>query len=322
MHSLEYLQSKVIDLFNQLKVDQYPENLYKPIEYAMSQGGKRFRPLIALIGCELFGGKIEDVVPAAIGLEVFHNFTLLHDDIMDNSPIRRGMPTVHKKWDPNTAILSGDTMFVIAYDHITRSHPDILPEILRLFNQTAREVCEGQQLDMDYEKRKDVSISDYLEMIRLKTAVLIAGSLKAGAIAARAPQSESKMLYDYGINMGLAFQLMDDLLDTFGDEKVFGKKTGMDILTNKKTFLYLKAYEKADNSMKKQLDEAFAIEDGELKISRVLELFNVLNIKPETEMMIDRYRTFADNILDSLKLRPENRMLLNELTQKLTVRKV
>jgi geranylgeranyl diphosphate synthase type II len=321
MHSLEYLQSQVVDLFNRLSINDRPENLYKPIDYAMSQGGKRLRPLMALIGCELFGGKTDDVIPAAMGLEIFHNFTLLHDDIMDNAPIRRGMPTVYKKWGSNTAILSGDTMFVIAYEHITRSHPEILHDILQLFNQTAREVCEGQQLDMDFEKRKDVIISEYMEMIRLKTAVLIAGSLKAGAIAARASRNEQEKLYAYGINLGLSFQLMDDLLDTFGDEKLFGKKTGNDIVTNKKTYLYLKAYEKADNKMKMQLDEAFALQDNKLKVQRVLELFNQLNIRPETEMMIKQYKEFADNILEALNLNPEKRNLLNEVTAKLVKRK-
>jgi geranylgeranyl diphosphate synthase type II len=321
MHSLEYLQSQVVDLFNRLSINDRPENLYKPIDYAMSQGGKRLRPLMALIGCELFGGKTDDVIPAAMGLEIFHNFTLLHDDIMDNAPIRRGMPTVYKKWGSNTAILSGDTMFVIAYEHITRSHPEILHDILQLFNQTAREVCEGQQLDMDFEKRKDVKISEYMEMIRLKTAVLIAGSLKAGAIAARASRNEQEKLYAYGINLGLSFQLMDDLLDTFGDEKLFGKKTGNDIVTNKKTYLFLKAYEKADNNMKMQLDEAFALQDNKLKVQRVLELFNQLNIRPETEMMIKQYKEFADNILEALNLNPEKRNLLNEVTAKLVKRK-
>lgn len=320
MHSIEYLQNRIVDLFNQLKVENHPANLYEPIGYAMSQGGKRLRPFLALLGCELFDGNIEDVIPAAIGLEIFHNFTLLHDDIMDNAPIRRGMPTVYKKWGPNTAILSGDTMFVIAYENITRSHAEILKDILTLFNQTAREVCEGQQLDMDFERLTNVTITDYLEMIRLKTAVLIAGSLKAGAIAARAPSSCSNKLYEFGINLGLSFQLMDDLLDTYGDEKIFGKKTGIDIITNKKTFLYLKAYEKADNNMKLKLDQAFSLENPIEKVDAVMALFNELNVKPETEFMIDYYRSMSNNILDALQLDSDKRSLLDEVTSMLVNR--
>ncbi len=317
MHSLEYLQSNVTELFNKVQISDFPENLYKPISYSLAQGGKRLRPLLAFLGCELFDGKLEEVVPAALGLEIFHNFTLLHDDIMDDAPIRRGMPTVYKKWGSNTAILSGDTMFVIAYEQITRSHPDILKDILNLFNQTAREVCEGQQLDMDYETQKKVSIEDYFEMIRLKTAVLIAGSLKSGAIAARASLDSQKAIYDFGINIGLAFQLMDDLLDTYGNEEAFGKKTGIDIVTNKKTFLYLKAYEKADFRTKKELDYAFLIEDNNVKIKKVIELFDYLNIKAETEIMIDEYTEYATNILDSLNLKSEKRTILNSVIQKL-----
>ena len=321
MHSLEQLQSNVTELFKKVEVPSFPDNLYLPINYSLAQGGKRLRPLLAFLGCELFDGKIKKVIPAALGLEIFHNFTLLHDDIMDDAPIRRGMPTVYKKWGANTAILSGDTMFVIAYEQITNSHPDILKDILDLFNQTAREVCEGQQLDMDFETQKNVSIEDYIEMIRLKTAVLIAGSLKSGAIAAKATTSNQKAIYNFGINIGLAFQLMDDYLDTYGDEKVFGKKTGIDIITNKKTYLFLKAYEKADFRMRKELDYAFLIEDNERKIDTVKNLFDQLNIKPEIEIIIETYTEYATNILDSLNLKPEKRAILDTVIQRLIHRK-
>lgn len=321
MQSIEQLQNKVVELFNNLQIDRNPENLYQPIDYAMSQGGKRLRPLMVLLGNQLFDGRVEDAMPAALGIEIFHNFTLLHDDIMDNAPIRRGFPTVFKKYGPNTAILSGDTMFVIAYEHICRSHPDILVDILHLFNKTAREVCEGQQLDMDFETRSHVGIDDYIEMIRLKTAVLIAGSLEAGAISAKAPLSDRNKLYEYGINLGISFQLMDDLLDTFGDEKVFGKKTGNDIVTNKKTFLYIKAYEKADAATKLELDNAFSLSDSNLKVERVLELFNRLNIRPETEFMIEQYKNMADNFLNALQLNSMKKSMLDEITLKLTNRK-
>lgn len=320
MYSLEDLQKQTSEIFANLSIPKNPENLYEPILYSMSQGGKRLRPLMALIGCQIFGGDLKRVRAVAMGLEVFHNFTLLHDDIMDNSPIRRGMPTVYKKFGSNTAILSGDTMFVLAYEYISQSHPDILPDILKLFNTTAREVCEGQQLDMDYENQKNVSIDDYLEMIRLKTAVLLGGSLKAGAIAAGASKAAQDSIYDYGINLGMSFQLMDDLLDTFGDESVFGKKTGNDIVTNKKTFLYLKAYEKADFKMKKELDYAFLIENKEVKIQHVKDLFAHLNIKVETEMMVDYYSETANRILEKMNLDSSKQNILLELNKKLNHR--
>jgi len=239
---------------------------------------------------------------------------------MDDAPIRRGIPTVYKKWGANTAILSGDTMFVIAYEHITRSNPKILKEILELFNRTAREVCEGQQLDMDFEKQKNVTIGEYIEMIRLKTAVLIAGSLKSGAISASASIEMQVAIYNFGINIGIAFQLMDDLLDSYGDEKIFGKKTGNDIITNKKTFLYLKAYEKADFNVKKKLDAAFLLKDNNLKVKKVTSLFDNLNIKPETEMIIDYYSNRAYQILDSMNLEANKKSIIMELSQKLVRR--
>ena len=320
MYSLEELQSQITELFSRVQIPEYPENLYQPISYSMSQGGKRIRPLLAFLACQVFDGKISDVIPASLGLEIFHNFTLLHDDIMDDAPIRRGIPTVYKKWGANTAILSGDTMFVIAYEHITRSNPKILKEILELFNRTAREVCEGQQLDMDFEKQKNVTIGEYIEMIRLKTAVLIAGSLKSGAISASASIEMQVAIYNFGINIGIAFQLMDDLLDSYGDEKIFGKKTGNDIITNKKTFLYLKAYEKADFNVKKKLDAAFLLKDNNLKVKKVTSLFDNLNIKPETEMIIDYYSNRAYQILDSMNLEANKKSIIMELSQKLVRR--
>jgi len=320
MYSLEELQSQITELFSRVQIPDYPENLYQPISYSMSQGGKRIRPLLAFLACQVFDGKISDVIPASLGLEIFHNFTLLHDDIMDDAPIRRGIQTVYKKWGANTAILSGDTMFVIAYEHITRSNPKILKEILELFNRTAREVCEGQQLDMDFEKQKNVTIGEYIEMIRLKTAVLIAGSLKSGAISASASIEMQVAIYNFGINIGIAFQLMDDLLDSYGDEKIFGKKTGNDIITNKKTFLYLKAYEKADFNVKKKLDAAFLLKDNNLKVKKVTSLFDNLNIKPETEMIIDYYSNRAYQILDSMNLEANKKSIIMELSQKLVRR--
>lgn len=223
-----------------------PPTLYQPIEYIMSIGGKRLRPILVLVASEMYGKPASEVLDVAIGIEVFHNFTLLHDDIMDSAPLRRGKETVHVKWDVNTAILSGDTMMVMAYDLIMNNNHQNLHEILRTFNQAAREVCEGQQFDMDFEKKLDVTLEEYMEMIRLKTSVLIAASLKIGALCAGAPKQDLDLLYHFGEKIGLAFQLKDDLLDVYGDTKTFGKETGNDIITNKKTYLLVKCL--ADSS--------------------------------------------------------------------------
>jgi geranylgeranyl diphosphate synthase type II len=243
MYSLDFIQQRISSAFADARFLHEPIKLYEPISYTLDQGGKRIRPVLVLLACDLFGGDIEKAVFPAMGLEIFHNFTLLHDDIMDNAPLRRGQETVHKKWNDNTAILSGDTMFVLAYEYVAKTDAALLPEVLRLFNDTARKVCEGQQYDMNFETQEKVTIEQYKMMIRLKTAVLIACSLKLGAIIARAEPAEANKLYDFGIELGLAFQLQDDYLDTFGDVAIFGKEIGGDIITHKKTFLFLKAIE-------------------------------------------------------------------------------
>jgi geranylgeranyl diphosphate synthase type II len=305
MLTIEELQNRVNDLFEERDYMGMPSELYEPIQYSLSQGGKRLRPLLSLMSCSLFGGNLEEVENPAIGLEIFHNFTLLHDDIMDQSPLRRGMPSVFNKWDTNTAILSGDTMFVIAYEYVTKTNPELLVDTLQVFNQTAKEVCEGQQYDMNFESRKSTNISDYMEMIRLKTAVLIAAALKIGAIAAKAPKSELDKIYDFGILIGLAFQLRDDYLDAFGDVNIFGKPIGNDIITNKKTYLYLKAYENANAQTKEQLDIAFAISDDKIKVKEVLKLYSILNIETLTESKIIELHDKALIVLNSIN-RPES----------------
>ena len=305
MLTIEELQNRVKDLFDERDYMGMPSELYEPIQYSLSQGGKRLRPLLSLMSCSLFGGNLQEVENPAIGLEIFHNFTLLHDDIMDQSPLRRGMPSVFNKWDTNTAILSGDTMFVIAYEYVTKTNPELLVDTLKVFNQTAKEVCEGQQYDMNFESKKSTNIPDYMEMIRLKTAVLIAAALKIGAIAAKAPKSELDKIYDFGILIGLAFQLRDDYLDAFGDVNIFGKPIGNDIITNKKTYLYLKAYENADTQIKEQLDRAFAISDNKIKVKEVLKLYSVLNIETLTESKIIELHDQALIILNSIN-RPES----------------
>ena len=279
----------------ELHFDFAPIELYEPITYTMGLGGKRLRPTLTIMTCDIFGGKIEEAVNAALGLETFHNFTLLHDDIMDKAPIRRGEPTVYKKWDANRAILSGDTMMVLAYDYLLDSPKDLLFDLFTVFNKVGKEVCEGQQYDMNFETADRVSIDEYLEMIKLKTAVLIGGSMHVGAIIARASTEQCQLVYNFGENIGMAFQLQDDLLDAFGDTSVFGKQTGGDIRTNKKTYLYLKALELADEADKRRLEELYIIQDesDNEKVLEVLALFNKYEISQLTRRLMEDYYSKA-----------------------------
>ncbi|MCF8228129.1 MAG: polyprenyl synthetase family protein [Bacteroidales bacterium] len=298
-----------------------PIQLYEPIDYTLSLGGKRLRPVLMLMAADMFGCTPDRAIYPAIGVEIFHNFTLVHDDIMDNAPIRRGKPSVYKKWNPNTAILSGDTMFVMAYEYISRVEKDLLPEILAVFTSTAKEVCEGQQYDMDFESIEKVSIQDYLEMIRLKTAVLLAASLKIGAIISRTTKDNIDSIYHCGINMGMAFQLMDDLLDTFSDPEKFGKKTGGDIMEGKKTFLYLKALELADSSLKEELLRQYKNTcEPEQKIRDIVGIFNQLNIEEITREKVQFYSAQAAGLLQELDIpdtSKENlKAIIHEMTQR------
>ncbi|MBP7245354.1 MAG: polyprenyl synthetase family protein, partial [Bacteroidia bacterium] len=239
--SVEQLQKEVEFQLSQLDFPQQPESLYDPLRYMLSLGGKRIRPVLVLLANDLFSGKRENAMPAALAVEVFHNFTLLHDDIMDRAPLRRGKPTVHQKWNSNIAILSGDAMFVKSCQLITQTPISAMPAVMNLFLKTALEVCEGQQYDMDFESRNDIEIEEYLEMIKLKTAVLVGACLGIGAQIAGAKEEEVKHIYDFGVNLGIAFQLQDDILDVYGNEQKFGKQVGGDIIANKKTFLLLSA---------------------------------------------------------------------------------
>jgi len=267
------------------------------------------RPVLLLQAHEMFGGQVDDAIDAALGIEVFHNFTLLHDDIMDHSPIRRGKPTVHIKWDVNTAILSGDTMMVLAYDYFLRLDTPYLKDVMLVFNQTAREVCEGQQYDMEFEERSDVGVDEYLEMIRLKTAVLVAASLKIGAMMAGASDKDTRNLYLFGEKIGLAFQLMDDYLDTFGDTATFGKKTGNDIRTNKKTFLYTTAFSEASEETLAELKHWF--ESGDVnpdkKVEAVTALYNKLGIRQKTEHKIEALYSEGLHYLDKIQILDERK---------------
>ncbi len=307
MYSIDYLQEKVRIAISEHNFISQPIELYEPIAYTMADGGKRLRPVLALMACDLFGGDIEDAISLAIGFEVFHNFTLIHDDIMDQAPIRRNKETVYKKWNTNIAILSGDTMFATGYEFVSNTKSKYLQKVLRIFNKTAIEVCEGQQYDLNYETSEKVSIPDYIEMIRLKTAALIAACLKAGAIVAGASNNDSEKIYEFGTNIGLAFQLKDDLLDVFGDETVFGKKTGGDIITNKKTYLYLKAFEIADEQTHEKLKKVFLLTNNEEKINKVKKIYSMLQIDKIVDNEIDSYYQKALIYLNELNILEERK---------------
>ena len=296
-----------------------PDELYAPIRYTINLQGKRIRPILTLMACELFGGDKEEAVSQALAIELFHNFTLIHDDIMDNAPIRRGQETVFKKWGANIAILSGDTLFAMAYQYAQQARAEILSQTLSVFSKTAIEVCEGQQYDLNYEKDNQVSVDEYIEMIRLKTAVLFGASLKIGALVGGATKKEADELYDFGINIGLGFQLKDDLLDAFGDEEVFGKMTGGDIITNKKTFLYLKAIEVADSETRKELTELYNetnIHD-DAKTTRVTDIFTRLKINTAVNEKIDAYFDAGMKILKGIDINEENKQILIDIARRM-----
>lgn len=286
----EIINTEIQNRSNDLK-KLSPANLYSPIDYSLEMGGKRLRPVLLLLSYNIFKNTVQEAIPAAIAIEVFHNFTLLHDDIMDKAEVRRNRPTVHKKFSENSAILSGDAMAFISYKYLLESNSSKLSEVLELFTKTAIEVCEGQQFDMEFESRVNVSEDEYLEMIRLKTAVLLACGLKAGALLANADSVVANQLYEFGINLGLAFQLQDDLLDSFGNQQTFGKKIGGDILANKKTFLSITALQNARTELKNELLNW--MNKGEFnpdeKISSVLKIYNQLNIEKLTEQKIESY---------------------------------
>lgn len=282
-----------------------PEGLYAPIAYTMAAGGKRIRPQLAMIACQLFGGNPEEVAPAAMALEVFHNFTLLHDDVMDHAEVRRGRPTVHIQWDENTAILSGDQMLIEAYKLLAEVPAFVLPEVLQMFNKMATEVCEGQQYDVDFEKQDQVPIADYLKMIRLKTAVLLATALKMGAYIAGADTQAQDALYQFGINIGLAFQIQDDILDVWGDPATFGKAVGGDISCNKKTFVLLTAMQMANDVQRHELSDWLeqVLDDNAEKITCVTNIYNQIGVREACNKVVEEYTQQALNILDNL---PQN----------------
>lgn len=299
-----------------------PFNLYQPIAYTLNMGGKRLRPVMVLLAADLFGQKPEEVLPAALAIEVFHNFTLLHDDIMDKADMRRNQPSVHKKYNENIAILSGDAMSIMAYRYLLKTSAANLPQIVSLFTETAIEVCEGQQFDMDFEQRLDVSVDEYLNMIRLKTAVLLACSFKTGALAAGAPPADADRIYAFGINLGLAFQLQDDLLDVYADQDKFGKKIGGDIVANKKTFLLIKALELAKGETRDSLNSWIRNTefDAAEKIAAVKSIYETTGIRAIAETAIRSYYEKAIRSLEAIAVDHERKTDLLTLAQTIMAR--
>lgn len=321
-----FTASELLDMMNAhlagLSFERTPKGLYEPVSYVLSLGGKRIRPVLMLLAYNLFKEDVSAILGPATGIEVYHNYTLLHDDLMDRADKRRGKPTVHKVWNDNTAILSGDAMLVLAYQFMAQCEADKLKEVMELFSLTALEICEGQQFDMEFEDRKDVREEEYLEMIRLKTSVLLAASLKIGAILGGASSEDADALYDFGMNLGVAFQLKDDLLDVYGDSSVFGKNIGGDILCNKKTYLLIKAFEHADAGQLSALNrwvDSTSFVPAE-KIAAVTDLYNQIGVKDLCEVLIAAYSERARESLEAVKLPKERKLELEQLMEKLMVR--
>ncbi|MBL4905675.1 MAG: polyprenyl synthetase family protein [Flavobacteriaceae bacterium] len=314
MVDLTKFQEVFLSYLNDKNLVKEPVNLYQPVDYILHLGGKRIRPVLTLMGASIFPKEYKKALPAAFAIEMFHNFTLVHDDIMDDAPLRRGKETVHEKWNLNTGILSGDAMLILAYQYFENYPPIIFQKLAKLFSKTALEVCDGQQLDVDFETRSDVTISDYLQMISLKTSVLIGAALKMGAIVSEANEADAQKLYDFGLALGIAFQLQDDYLDTFGDPKTFGKQVGGDIIENKKTYLYLKSLELANDSDQKELINLFSkkIADNTTKIKTVQQLFEKYNIATHVKKLIESYTNKAFTILDTIQISTHAKKELKE----------
>lgn len=302
-----------------------PKTLYEPMHYILNLGGKRIRPILVMLSCDIFGGDYKKSMYAALAVEIFHNFSLIHDDIMDKALLRRGKPTVHSKWNLNTGILSGDAMQILAYQYFEKYDANVFKELAIIFSKTALEVCEGQQYDLDFETTLSVSVEQYLEMIRLKTAVLLGGALQMGAVVARTSAENKEIIYNFGIDLGLAFQLQDDYLDTFGSTETFGKKIGGDILENKKTILFLKALKFANTSEKEELialySNTYNVSEEE-KISKVTQNFKNLKIDDFMQNIIKDYTLKAFSYLEKLKISEEKKQILQQFGMDLMNRKV
>jgi len=315
MYSIKELQNIISDKIASLNIIKEPVDLYEPIDYIISIGGKRLRPVFVLLAYNIFSNNIKKAFNPALGIEIFHNFTLMHDDIMDKSLVRRNFTTVHEKWNTNVAILSGDAMSIKAYEYMIACEPGKIKTVLDIFNKTALEVCEGQQYDLNFENAENVSIEEYLRMIELKTAVLIASSFKIGAVLGGADDNNSKLLFEFGKNVGLAFQLQDDLLDVFGNPKLFGKNIGGDIVTNKKPYLLIKAFEIAKANVLEELKENISAVDfiPERKIEIIKSIFEQLEIKRITEEKIKEYFELAGECLESLAVEENKKKEIKKL---------
>ena len=324
MHSISHYQELISDYFSALQLTKEPKNLYEPIDYILSLGGKRIRPVLTLLATEIFDVDCQKALAAATAIEVFHNFSLVHDDIMDDAPLRRGNETVHEKWNINTGILSGDAMLILAYQHFEEYEPKIFSQLAKLFSKTALEVCEGQQWDVDFETRDNVTIAEYLKMIEYKTAVLVAAAMKMGAIVAETSDENATLVYEFGLNLGIAFQLQDDYLDAFGDPETFGKQVGGDIIENKKTYLYLKTIEFASAEEKEQLLHLFSIHptDNTDKIFSAKQLFHTTGASKATQQAIEEYTLKAFQTLDKIAISDDKKAILRVFGENLMQRNV
>ena len=324
MHSIYQYQEFLSDYLQSQYETKEPRNLYEPIHYILDLGGKRMRPVLTLMSAEVFDADYKKALPAALAVEVFHNFSLVHDDIMDDAPLRRGHETVHEKWNLNTGILSGDAMLILAYQYFEQYEPIIFKDLAKLFSKTALEVCEGQQWDVDFEERNDVTIPEYLKMIEYKTAVLVAAAMKMGAIIAETSEENANLIYDFGLNLGLAFQLQDDFLDAFGNPETFGKQVGGDIIENKKTYLYLKAVAFSNREEAQELRSLFSVqpEDNTNKIERVKVLFNSSGASKATQDAIQDFTLKAFRTLDKMNIGTDKKEMLKGFGENLMGRKV
>ncbi|RTY89348.1 polyprenyl synthetase family protein [Flavobacterium sp. GT3R68] len=324
MHAISQYQEFFIDYLESQVIIKEPKNLYTPISYIVGLGGKRMRPVLTLMAAEVFDADYKKALPAAMAVEVFHNFSLVHDDIMDDAPLRRGQETVHEKWNINTGILSGDAMLILAYQYFEQYEPHIFRDLAKLFSKTALEVCEGQQWDVDFETREDVTIPEYLKMIEYKTAVLVAAAMKMGAIIAGTSEENANLIYEFGLNLGLAFQLQDDYLDAFGDPETFGKQVGGDIIENKKTYLYLKAVAFSKETEAEQLMHLFSIQpkDNTEKINSVKQIFNSSGAAKITQESIAEYTFKAFKTLGKMNISEEKKAMLSDFGKSLMGRNV
>ncbi|AWA31347.1 polyprenyl synthetase [Flavobacterium magnum] len=324
MHSIPQYQEFIESYIRDQHILKSPQNLYEPVHYIINLGGKRMRPLLTLMSAEVFNADYREALPAALAVEMFHNFSLVHDDIMDDAPLRRGHETVHEKWNTNTAILSGDAMLILAYRYFEQYEPPVFRDLAKLFSKTAIEVCEGQQLDVDFETREDVTIPEYLRMIEYKTAVLVGAAMKMGAIIAETSKENCDLIYDFGLNLGLAFQLQDDYLDAFGDPETFGKQVGGDIIENKKTYLYLKAMEFSKAEQAQQLTHLYSVHpaDSSDKIESVKKIFEESGASAATGEAIQAYTLRAFDTLAKMEIASDKRQMLENFGKKLMQRNV